>query len=328
MTSAPVPGAPAEPGPPTGPAPLPEPTARLLHRFLASLRSRLPLRALWAHGSLAGGDYRQGRSDLDLIALLDRPCTPEEERHLGELHQTLEATDSLAAKLHCSYLVADGTAADPERNHLTWAHQELMHRTVTPVTRRELHTFGRVLHGDAPAAFLPPVTDAQLAAFVLTDLRDFWRPALDHPERWLQDIWVDLGLLTLARATVTLRDGTLISKGEALAVLNELGAPRDVVTDIRNRRYGPPASTPAPTPALAPTPAPTPPQPLPPARPHPPHWPTHRAALTRAFLGPAIDRTLATYGDTLPTPNPMPTPMPLPTPTPTPTSTHPPKAPD
>ncbi|MGA5560869.1 nucleotidyltransferase domain-containing protein [Streptomyces platensis] len=253
-------------------------TADLLDRFLAGLRTRLPLlRALWAHGSLAGGDYQQGRSDLDLIAIVDRPCTPDEERQLGELHETLDRTDPLAAKLHCSYLAADETA-DPDRLHLTWAHRELMRRTVTPVTRRELHTFGRVLHGDTPAALLPPVTDAQLTAYICTDLRDYWRPALEDPELWLQDIWVDLGLLILARATVTLRDGTLISKGEALAVLGELGAPDEVIADIRNRRYGPAA----------------PPPPSGPARPS--DRLTRRADLTRAFLGPALDRTLATYG--------------------------------
>ncbi|WP_406480714.1 nucleotidyltransferase [Streptomyces platensis] len=254
-------------------------TADLLDRFLAGLRRRIPrLRALWAHGSLAGGDYQQGRSDLDLIAIADRPCTPDEERQLGALHATLDRTDPLAAKLHCSYLAADETA-DPARIHLTWAHRELMRRTVTPVTRRELHTFGRVLHGDTPAALLPPVTDAQLAAFIRADLRDYWRPALEDPELWLQDIWVDLGLLTLARATVTLRDGTLISKGEALAVLGELGAPDEVIADIRNRRYGPAAPPPPPGPsdALA-----------------------RRADLTRAFLGPALDRTLATYGHNSP----------------------------
>ncbi|MFC9881603.1 nucleotidyltransferase [Streptomyces libani] len=258
-------------------------TAHLLDRFLAALRPRLPLRALWAHGSLAGGDYQQGRSDLDLIAIVDRPCTPEEERQLGELHATLDRTDPLAAKLHCSYLAADETA-DPAHIHLTWAHRELKRRTVTPVTRRELHTFGRVLYGDAPTALFPPVTDAELATFIRTDLREFWRPALDEPEEWLQDIWVDLGMLTLARATVTLRDGTLISKGEALAVLGELGAPDEVIADIRHRRYGPAAPPPPPGPA------------------RPSDRVARRADLTRAFLGPAIDRTLATYGHTFPAP--------------------------
>jgi hypothetical protein len=69
---------------------------------------------------------------------------------------------------------------------------------------------------------------------------------------------------------VTLRDGTLITKARALCVLTELGAPAEVVDDIRQRRYG--------------NPGPTSPQ-----------WIAHRAELTLAFLRPAIEQVLARW---------------------------------
>ncbi|GAA2680961.1 nucleotidyltransferase domain-containing protein [Streptomyces lunalinharesii] len=267
--------------------PVPPATDALLRTFLTGLHDRVPLRALWVHGSLAGGDYQEGRSDLDLVAVLARPATPREEAELAGLHRRLAATGGPAARaVHCAY--PDVAALDdPARAHLGWAHEELLHRPLTPVARRELHAFGLVRYGDGPAALLPPVTDAQLTAFVLADLRGFWRPALEHPAYWLRDVWVDLGLLTFARATVTLRDGTLITKGEALAVLAALGAPAPLLADLRHRRYGPPAAVPGPTAAAAPGASAA----------HRAHWPARRAALTRAFLGPAIDRTLAAYGD-------------------------------
>ncbi|HKE63217.1 MAG TPA: hypothetical protein VKB59_01040, partial [Micromonosporaceae bacterium] len=118
-----------------------------------------------------------------------------------------------------------------------------------------------------PTGLLPLVTDGQLADFVVEDLQSFWRPALDHPERWTRDIWVDLGLLTLARASATLRDGRLITKAEALNVLTELDAPSDVVNDIRKRRYGDPG-------------------------PASEQWIIRRAELTRAFLRPAIEQIM------------------------------------
>ena len=145
-----------------------------------------------------------------------------------------------------------------------------MRRPVTPVTRRELFDFGLVLYGEEPAALLPPVTDEQLAEFVVQDMESFWLPSLDHPERWDRDIWVDLGLLTLARATVTLRDGKLITKAEALCVLTELGAPAEVVDDIRQRRYGDPG---------------------PASR----RWIARRAELTLTFLRPAIERVVSQW---------------------------------
>ncbi|MER6679599.1 nucleotidyltransferase [Streptomyces olivaceoviridis] len=245
-------------------------TASLLDGFLHAL---LPLRprAVWAHGSLAGGDYQEGRSDLDLIAVLPGPLTLGTVRRLVALHRGRRG-EPLAAKLHCSYLTP-ATLHDADRSHLTWAHERVMRRPVTPVTRRELLAFGRVLYGEAPAALLPPVPDGQLADFVVRDQRDYWRPAVDKARLWRQDIWVDLGLLTFARATVTLREGRLISKREALAELAALGAPAEVVEDVTRRRYAVPAPAPAPA-----------------------DWPARRAGLTRAYLGPAIDALVTTYG--------------------------------
>ncbi|MGC9377429.1 nucleotidyltransferase domain-containing protein [Streptomyces sp. MH13] len=243
------------------------PTDTLLDRFLQGLGPLAPV-AVWAHGSLAGGDYREGRSDLDLIAVLDRPVTARTAWRLGLLHARLRAAP-LAAQLHCTYLSPDSVAGSARR-HLTWAHGRLFKRPVTPVTRRELHTFGRVLHGESPGTVLPPVSDTELAGFVVRDQRDFWRPAVRRGGLWRQDVWVDLGLLTFARATVTLRDGSLISKRQALTELRGLGAPGEVVGDIERRRYG---------------------NPVPPTA----DWTVRRGELTRDYLGPAIDTLVASY---------------------------------
>ncbi|MEV8630049.1 nucleotidyltransferase domain-containing protein [Streptosporangium sp. NPDC051023] len=245
------------------------PTTALLDRFVNDITPLVPLTSVWAHGSLAGGDYRPGRSDLDLIAVLDRHCLPEEERRLAQAHERLGQDVPLAAKLHCSY-AAVAELPDSARSHLTWAHEELMHRPITPVTRRELHDFGLVLYGAPPAAVLPPLADGELAAFVVRDMKEFWRPSLEPRERWLRDIWVDAGMLVLARATVTLRDGRLITKGEALTVLREMRAPAEVVDDIERRRYGSPA------PATE-------------------QWLALRAELTLAFLTAGIDGLVAAH---------------------------------
>ncbi|MFF4541671.1 nucleotidyltransferase [Streptomyces aureus] len=245
-----------------------EATARLLDRFLAGLRPLDPV-ALWAHGSLAGGDYQERRSDLDLIAVLKEPVRPGTVRDLIRLHRRLSTEEPLAAQLHCSYLTP-GTTAGAGRSYPTWAHGTVMRRPVTPVTRRELHAFGRVLHGVPPADLVPPVPESELRAFVVRDQKEFWRPSVDKPGLWTRDIWVDLGTVTFARATVTLRDGRLISKREALELLPGLGAPPEVVEDISRRRYG---DTTVPTPA----------------------WTRRRAVLTRDFLGRAIDGLVAAH---------------------------------
>ncbi|MGW7420729.1 nucleotidyltransferase domain-containing protein [Streptomyces sp. NPDC054813] len=242
-------------------------TETLLTRFVGELSALAPV-AVWAHGSLAAGDYQEGRSDLDLIAVLPGPVTPAVVWKVGVAHARLRALP-LATVLHCTYLTPS-TAADPARRHLTWAYEQFFKRPVSPVTRRELHAFGRVLHGKAPAGLLPPVTDRELGDFVVRELRDYWRPAVGKAPLWTRDVWVDVGMTTFARATVTAREGRLISKREALDLLPGLGAPVEVVEDIRSRRYDDPA---------------------PPTE----EWTARRARLTRDYLGPAIEALTASY---------------------------------
>jgi hypothetical protein len=208
----------------------------LLERFTASVADVVPLVALWAHGSLALGDFQPGRSDLDLVALVAADISDAQREQLRRTHEALISDEELADKLHCSYVVRDQLASTG-RCHVTWAMGELFERRVSPVSRRELREGGLCLYGPEPAALVPAITDQELNDYIRADLRDFWYPKTAKPELWLREIWVDLGLLTLARASVTLQDGRLISKREALEVLARLDAPADVVHDIYQRRY-------------------------------------------------------------------------------------------
>ncbi|WP_199527962.1 nucleotidyltransferase domain-containing protein [Kitasatospora sp. SolWspMP-SS2h] len=219
-------------------------SAPLLARFAARLADAVPVDALWVHGSLACGDYRHGRSDLDLVAVLPAaPGGPVRER-LAALHRKLGAREPGAAKLHCSYLPRRGLG-DPAAAHFTFAQGEPMERPVTVIARRELLDAGTVLAGERPDALLPPVSDAALRAHLRADLRDYWYPVTARPEPWRRDIWVDFGPVTAVRATVALREGRLITKREAIARLPALDAPPGLAEDIAARRYGvPPVLTP------------------------------------------------------------------------------------
>jgi hypothetical protein len=240
--------------------------ARLLRRFLADVTGLLPLTALWAHGSLASGDFVPGRSDLDLVALTGAPVTAGQQQDLRRVHESLISDVPLASGLHCAYIVS-GEQHDTSRSHLTWAHRELYDRPVSPVSRRELHQGAVCLLGPAPDPLIPAVTDAELAGYIRGNLRDYWYPKTHRADLWRGDIWVDLGMLTLARATVTLTEGRLITKKEALGVLASMGAPADVVADIRDRRYGT-------VPAIS------------------DEWRARRGEEARTFIRTGIDRTL------------------------------------
>ncbi|MEU8226521.1 nucleotidyltransferase domain-containing protein [Kribbella sp. NPDC048915] len=234
----------------------------LLGGFVRSVRRIAAVEAIWLHGSLALGDYQAGRSDLDVVAVVSAPPTSV----VAGLHRELMQADPLAAKLHCSYMLMS-ELGDASVRHPTFAQGRFFHRPVTPVTRRELAIGNRTLYGPAPFELLPPTSDDELFAFIRRDLREFWLPATDKRSNWYADIWVDLSLLTIARAHVTLATGDLITKRAAFDVLPRLGAPADVVEDIRRRRYGPPFRT-------------------------GPWWRYTRAGLTRKFVRRAIPAVL------------------------------------
>ena len=98
----------------------------LLDRFSAEACRVVPLEALWAHGSLALGDFQPGRSDLDLVALVTATITGPQRDELKRVHETLISELPLADKLHCSYVPRSGLA-DVSQPHVTWAQGECRH---------------------------------------------------------------------------------------------------------------------------------------------------------------------------------------------------------
>ncbi|MBR7839604.1 nucleotidyltransferase domain-containing protein [Actinospica durhamensis] len=187
----------------------------VIARFAAEATDLLRPRAIWAHGSLALGDFQPGRSDLDLVAVLAEPLTIQQASSLIALHERLLRDEPAAAKLHCTY-VALAEIADAETPHYTFAHSRHLQRPVSPVTRRELLSAGRVLAGAEPTELLPPVSDSELAAYIRHMLRTYYLAVVTKsPSTWFSDTWIDQITLAYARAAVTLREGRLITKAAA-----------------------------------------------------------------------------------------------------------------
>jgi hypothetical protein len=176
-------------------------------------------------------------SDLDLVALVAAPLDRGQQGAVSDLHEALVRTRPRAAKLHCDYLPAT-EVHDVTTAHLRWAHGELYRHPLSGIARAELLRFGITLWGPAPGAVLPRVGDADLAAAVRRELTGYWADALGKPHLWLQDVYVDVGLFTLARADATLREGRLVTKQEALPRLAGLGVDPGLVAEMAQRRDG------------------------------------------------------------------------------------------
>lgn len=121
------------------------PALPVIERFTGEVVGLLDPVAVWAHGSLGTDDFQPGRSDLDLITVLREPLSAQAQEQLTQLHERIHREEPDAQKLHCSYM-ATSQLADAAVVHFTWAHGQVYPRTVTAVTRCELHRFGRVFH--------------------------------------------------------------------------------------------------------------------------------------------------------------------------------------
>lgn len=205
--------------------------------FAASVRGVAGVIGLYAGGSLASGDYRPASSDMDLVAVVHRQLDSGRRERLQHLHTALHRDDPQAAKLHCVYVPQD-ELADVDAAHLTWAHGELYRRPLSGIARAELLRGGVTVLGPPPTDLIPPVPAAALRAAARGELSGYWRRATRKPWLWWHDVYVDLGLLTLARAEAAIREDRLITKTEALPRLARFGVPPQLVRQMAARREG------------------------------------------------------------------------------------------
>jgi hypothetical protein len=210
--------------------------APVVAEFAAAVQPVAGVVAFYAGGSLASRDFHPGRSDLDLVAVVDRRPDRSRRAALLRVHRRY---DPEHPKLHCAY-VPGHDAADPARRHVTWAHRRLLHRPFSGIGRGELQQGAVVVSGPPPETFFPSLDAAALAGAARAELRGYWRGAVRRSRVWRTDLHVDLGLTTLARADATIAEGRLITKREAIARMPGLGVPAELVAQIARRRRGEP----------------------------------------------------------------------------------------
>ncbi len=218
---------------------LPDSAAALVRECAERVRPLAGVVGFYAGGSLATGDYHPGVSDLDLIAVIDLSLTPGQESALTAEHRALMAARPAAAKLHCFYVPLP-EIADVAQPHVNWAHGELYRRPMSGVVRADLLRHGVTVLGPPPAELVPPVSEAELADAARGELTGYWSGAVAKRHIWLEDVYVDLGLTTLARVEATLTEGRLITKTEAIARLDRFAVPPDLVAEVAARRRGEP----------------------------------------------------------------------------------------
>jgi predicted nucleotidyltransferase len=216
---------------------LPADIARLLDRLRDALAERGDLVGVYLYGSLVTGDFSPARSDVDVVVMLEHEPDQAAVGQLRRLHEALASSDDPPGRLHCLYAAA-GDAADPARLRTYWYGDRMTQWRVKLLTQAELAAAGVAVYGPWPPPGLGPVALADLQAAVREEITGYWRRVARRRKLWLQDTWVDFGLITLPRAEALLTTGDLITKTEAIRRLSRFGVPAALADQVRHRRDG------------------------------------------------------------------------------------------
>lgn len=210
---------------------------RSVERFGGELAALGGVSDLLIAGSLASGDHIAGVSDLDLVAVTRGPA---DRAALTALHRRWDAGEGRGLKLGCAYVDA-ARLGDLDAEHPTWTHGMMVDRIVSRITRAELVTFGRSVHGREPRELFPPMSGDDIREAARAELTGYWTWAARRPWIWLDPMIADLGLTSMARSRHALAGGTLLTKS---AAVERAAAPPWLIDGLRQRRRGRPTPSP------------------------------------------------------------------------------------
>lgn len=189
---------------------------------------------LFVGGSLATGDYVDGVSDLDLVALTSGEVDPDRRAALRMLHRELDACSCASLNLGCVYVPKE-SLNDPGAVYATWTHGRLVERILSGITRAELVRHGYAVLGRSPQDLLPAMNDDDVREASRAELTGYWTHAAARPWWWLNTGMVDLALTSMARGRHALTTGQLLTKSQAIEVSE---APSWLIGQMRARRQG------------------------------------------------------------------------------------------
>jgi hypothetical protein len=221
---------------------LPEPLQDPTFGYLAMLDERLPGRVsgLYLVGSLALEDFSERVSNVDVVVVSEEPWSAAELAVAVAAHQGWKRRRPPVV----SYVVSSDLALDPrslERPCFEGARPVASERLVNPLTWHILDRGALDLRGpDHVSLWNHP--DA-LREWAAGELRTTWAVRLPHLDR-LGSMWfrrgVSSAVLDVARLAVTASSGMVVSKTEAVRVLEPdvPGRFRRILTDAVGYRYG------------------------------------------------------------------------------------------
>jgi len=222
---------------------LPNGAAAAIDRYLDAVDAAVPglIAGLHIAGSLALGDYRPDRSDIDVVAVV--ACTPDAAQRslLAEVHRVV------ATRVDGPYLTAAELGKEPVDIgrvpfHVDGRFEFDVCHEVSPITWAILAEHGITVRGEPPAALGVRADHDAVRAFSAANLAGYWAgwartiaALLDSAvdDDTMESRMLDWGVLGAARVHCAANTGRVLSKLDAGAYARaEFGADWHDVVDL------------------------------------------------------------------------------------------------
>lgn len=229
---------------------IPEPVRPILEKYGAWARQKAPelIRAFYIVGSIALNGFNQRFSDIDFVAVLDRPASQTDIESLRTLHKAIE-DDFPRSKLSGSYLqVTDlGRFEDNIQPHPYYQDGKLYNAgyfEINSITWWVLKNHGIPIWGSEPEDMPFTVDWDLLITGMKENLNSYWLSWTKRPGRilsMLSDWGVQWTVLGVVRQYYTFRENSITTKigaaEYALTCLPSVWHPLiQEAIDIRERR--------------------------------------------------------------------------------------------
>jgi Nucleotidyltransferase domain/Domain of unknown function (DUF4111) len=201
---------------------LPDGAAGAIDRYLDAADSAVPDLVVGLHvvGSLALGDYRPERSDIDVVAVVAREPDSAQRSLLAEIHRVV------ATRVDGPYLTADALRRDPQTvgavaHHVDGVFELGPCHEVSPVTWAILADDAITMRGKSPRELGVCADHDAVRAFAAANLREYWAgwaraigAVLEKADNddTIEARMLEWGVLGAARVHVAWTSGRVVSK--------------------------------------------------------------------------------------------------------------------
>lgn len=178
-------------------------------------------------GSIVLGDYQEGRSDIDFVALVANPLSAPQIESLARIHAAIAASEG--PHVDGFYIEQAELERVPAPKWAPFSvdgvfRSDAVCFEINPVTWLCLAQQGIAVRG-RPAQALAIATDpASLQSFEVDNLRTYWKPWIEEgskalarkaPDEGADAAVLSWGVLGVLRIACTLMTGRIVSKTEA-----------------------------------------------------------------------------------------------------------------